>query len=89
MADKSLDPNFNKYGELTSFDPTWRMKTRDVIADYLQSLGIASTPQTARKMAEGFTGSPNPDASIAESVGVADITPLGIAFGGQEIARQY
>ena len=59
MADKSLDPNFNKYGELTSFDPTWRMQTRDVIANYLQDLGLASTRQAALDMAEGFTGSPD------------------------------
>ena len=89
MAESEKVPSMDRYGELKSFDPTWRMKARDVIADYLQSLGIASTPQTARKMAEGFTGSPDPTADISDSVGVADITPLGIAFGGQEIARQY
>ena len=85
MADKSLDPNFNKYGELTSFDPTWRMQTRDVVANYLQNLGLASTRQAALDMAEGFTGSPDPTADIADSIGVLDFTPLGLAFGAHRI----
>lgn len=89
MADKSLDPNFNKYGELTSFDPTWRMQTRDVVANYLQNLGLASTRQAALDMAEGFTGSPDPTADIADSIGVLDFTPLGLAFGAQEIKRGF
>ena len=89
MADKSLDPNFNKYGELTSFDPTWRMQTRDVVANYLQDLGLASTRQAALDMAEGFTGSPDPTADIADSIGVLDFTPLGLAFGAQEIKRGF
>ena len=89
MADKSLDPNFNKYGELTSFDPTWRMQTRDVVANYLQNLGIASTRQAALDMAEGFTGSPDPTADFADSIGFLDFTPLGLAFGAQEIKRGF
>ena len=87
MAERAKVPSMDSYGEMKSFDPTYRMKTRDAIANYLQSLGLASTPQTARDMAEGFTGSPNPAIGYVDSLGVLDFTPVGLGFGAEEVKR--
>jgi len=88
MAERAKVPSIDSYGEMKSFDPTYRMKTRDAIANYLQSLGLASTPQTARDMAEGFTGSPNPATGYVDSLGVLDFTPVGLGFGAEEVKRE-
>ena len=50
MADKSLDPNFNKYGyydsldNLKSWDPSSRDELEDTITNYLTQIGVFSEP---------------------------------------------
>jgi hypothetical protein len=60
-----------------------------VIADYLERMGVASTPQTARDMAEGLTGSNNPSYGFADMMGVADFTPAGLIYAADEVKTGY
>ncbi len=88
MAVKPND-DFEKYGDLKTFEPSLRQEHSDVIADYLESMGIASTPQTARDMAEGLTGSNNPSYGFADMMGVADFTPAGLIYAADEVKTGY
>ena len=88
MAVKPND-DFEKYGDLKTFEPSLRQKHSDVIADYLESMGVASTPQTARDMAEGLTGSNNPSYGFADMMGVADFTPAGLIYAADEVKTGY
>jgi hypothetical protein len=88
MAIKPND-DFEKYGDLKTFEPDLRQEHSDVIADYFQSMGIASTPQTARDMAEGIMGSTNPSYGIADMMGVVDFTPAGLIYAADEVKTGY
>ena len=88
MAIKPND-DFEKYGDLKTFEPDLRQEHSDVIADYFQRMGIASTPQTARDMAEGIMGSTNPSYGIADMMGVVDFTPAGLIYAADEVKTGY
>ncbi len=71
-------------------DKTYRQRSRDFIQQYLTPL--FGTP-LARQYAEGIVGSdpnnPMPMNKELLGLGIADITPVGLLFGGQEAKRDF
>ena len=71
-------------------DKTYRQSSRDFIQQYLTPL--LGTP-LARQYAEGIVGSdptnPMPMNKELLGLGMADITPVGLLFGGQEATRAF
>jgi hypothetical protein len=73
--------------ELVAVDPTLREKSRAAITDALIASGITKNRQTALDMATDFVGNPTAD-GILESLGAADITPIGAIFALQEAMKE-
>ena len=70
---------------LNAYDPTFRDNLRDRTKNILEDAGVDK--QLAYDLAVNVAGNENPtDGSFG--VGLADFTPLGIAFGTQEGKRQ-
>lgn len=70
---------------LNAYDPTFRDNLRDRTKNILEGAGVDK--QLAYDLAVNVAGNENPtDGSFG--VGLADFTPLGIAFGTQEGKRQ-
>ena len=76
--------------EMYAPDKTYRQSSRDFIQQYLTPL--LGTP-LARQYAEGIVGSdpnnPMPMNKELLGLGIADITPVGLLFGGQEAGRDF
>ena len=73
--------------ELVAVDETVRMKARNGLTNALLASGITKDRKTAVSMAEDFVGNPNAT-SILESLGGADITPVGAVFALEEAVRE-
>jgi len=73
--------------ELVAVDETVRMKARSGLTNALLASGITKDRKTALSMADDFVGNPNAN-SILESLGGADITPVGAVFALEEAVRE-
>ncbi|MDB3999719.1 hypothetical protein N9446_00075 [bacterium] len=62
---------------------TWREKSENTIVNSLVSSGVTKDRRLAREIARDVVGNPNTD-SIVESIGVADLSPVGAVYALNE-----
>ena len=73
--------------QLKPYEPTFRERSTTVLANFLRDkLGVNN--YKSYDIARGIMGNENAS-SMLEAIGVADFTPFGALFGGQEGARMY
>lgn len=73
--------------QLKPYEPTFRERSTTVLANFLRDkLGVNN--YKSYDIARGIMGDENAS-SMLEALGVADFTPAGALFGGQEGARMY
>lgn len=71
---------------LSAYDPTLREDVAASMSEIFQAVGLDS--YQARQVAEGLVG--NPESTRKDlGLGVADMTPLALIFGGQEGGRTF
>tara|TARA_R110002167_G_C12655144_1_gene649465 strand:- start:253 stop:1926 length:1674 start_codon:yes stop_codon:yes gene_type:complete len=72
--------NNNRQPEMRSYNPTWREKSSATMQDVLMNFGIE--PYKAGQFSRQVMGG-------NDNIGLADFTPVGMAFGVQEGDRTY
>ena len=73
--------------QLKPYEPTFRERSTTVLANFLRDkFGVNN--YKSYDIARGIMGDENAS-SMLEALGVADFTPAGALFGGQEGARMY
>lgn len=72
-------------GQLTDAEPTMRERDTTALAEKLSALGISD--RRAYQQASNLLGGPG--ATLPFEIGVADFTPMGLVYGGQEAVRDY
>jgi len=73
--------------QLVPYDPTLRERSTKVVAKLLRD-HVGMDNYESYDLARGIMGDENAS-SFLESMGLADFTPAGAIFGGQEGARMY
>lgn len=73
--------------ELSAYEPTLREKAKYGLSGFLQNT-FGMDNYDANQLAQKVTGNENADLGSG-GIGLADFTPLGLAFSGQEAKRDF
>ena len=91
MLDKYFAENFGagKSGELLPYNPSLREKSVNIATDVIGALPFGGGGDYRdRQIAKSLFGDYYEE-NIADSIGVADFTPLGLIYGVDEALREY
>ena len=84
-----IDSLKQQFGEMTPVDKSLREKSVDVATNVIGALPFGGGGDYYdRKFAKGLLGDYYEE-NIADSIGVADFTPLGLIYGVDEALREY
>jgi hypothetical protein len=84
-----IDSLKQQFGEMTPVDKSLREKSVDVATDVIGALPFGGGGDYYdRKIAKGLFGDYYEE-NIADSIGVADFSPLGLIYGVDEALREY
>jgi hypothetical protein len=72
-------------GQVTDVEPTMRDMDTTALAEKLSALGISD--RRAYQQAASLLGGPG--SALPFEIGLADVTPMGLVYGGEEVARDY
>lgn len=84
--DKPIFSQSQEGATLEAYTPTFRERDRSVIQQYLTPLFGA---QKSAEISENITGSASPVTRNVLGLGLADVTPFGVLYGGQEAGRDF
>lgn len=84
--DKPIFSQSQEGATLEAYTPTFRERDRSVIQQYLTPLFGA---QKSAELSENITGSASPVTRNVLGLGLADVTPFGVLYGGQESGRDF
>lgn len=73
--------------EASSRELTMRERHEAGLANLLLETGLASSSYSAREIAKGFVGDSSRTDNLLESLGAADVSPLGAIYAGDEALR--